>query len=129
VRPPQWVREASAEIETPLAPRYIANAYRDLRKGREDSKDEPGAADFYYGEMEMRRYDKERSLAERAVLSLYWPCPPAVHRHFLYSELADLRVRAVRGQETRLGRARLRPARGVMSPFQRRRRGHRPLLP
>lgn len=28
--------------------------YRELRKGREDAKDEPGAADFYYGEMEMR---------------------------------------------------------------------------
>jgi hypothetical protein len=25
-------------------------------QGREDAKDEPGAADFYYGEMEMRRH-------------------------------------------------------------------------
>ncbi len=33
----------------------IARTYRGLRKGREDNKDEPGAADFYYGEMEMRR--------------------------------------------------------------------------
>jgi len=33
----------------------IATIYRDLRKGRESNKDEPGAADFYYGEMEMRR--------------------------------------------------------------------------
>jgi uncharacterized protein YjbI with pentapeptide repeats len=33
----------------------IAGIYRDLRKGLEDTKDEPGAADFYYGEMEMRR--------------------------------------------------------------------------
>ena len=33
----------------------IARTYRALRKGREDNKDEPGAADFYYGEMEMRR--------------------------------------------------------------------------
>lgn len=33
----------------------IAAVYRSLRKGLEDSKDEPGAADFYYGEMEMRR--------------------------------------------------------------------------
>jgi hypothetical protein len=30
--------------------------YRALRKGREDAKDEPGAADFHYGEMEMRRH-------------------------------------------------------------------------
>jgi hypothetical protein len=33
----------------------IAAIYRQLRKAKEDSKDEPGAADFYYGEMEMRR--------------------------------------------------------------------------
>ena len=33
----------------------IAGIYRDLRKGLEDVKNEPGAADFYYGEMEMRR--------------------------------------------------------------------------
>ena len=33
----------------------ITAIYRALRKGREDSKDEPGAVDFYYGEMEMRR--------------------------------------------------------------------------
>jgi hypothetical protein len=32
----------------------IAGLYRALRKGREDARDEPGAADFYYGEMEMR---------------------------------------------------------------------------
>jgi hypothetical protein len=37
------------------AAQEIANLYRALRKGREDSKDEPGAADLYYGEMEMRR--------------------------------------------------------------------------
>jgi hypothetical protein len=37
-----------------LTPEQIAATYRALRKGREDSKDEPGAADFYYGEMEMR---------------------------------------------------------------------------
>ena len=59
--------------------------YRALRKGREDNKDEPGAADFYYGEMEMRRRsvesrsaDADRSAAreiaraERCVLWLYW---------------------------------------------------------
>jgi Luciferase-like monooxygenase len=41
----------------PYGPREIATIYRALRKGREDNKDEPGAADFYYGEMEMRRHD------------------------------------------------------------------------
>ncbi|MER5538823.1 pentapeptide repeat-containing protein [Streptomyces mirabilis] len=46
--------------------------YRQLRKAREDSKDEPGAADFYYGEMEMRRHSKEWGTAERWLLQAYW---------------------------------------------------------
>ena len=62
------------------APEQIAAIYRALRKGREDGKDEPGAADFYYGEMEMRRQrprgqEAERRAApagERLVLWLYW---------------------------------------------------------
>ncbi|RJL30062.1 pentapeptide repeat-containing protein [Bailinhaonella thermotolerans] len=33
----------------------VGGDYHALRKGREDEKDEPGAADFYYGEMEIRR--------------------------------------------------------------------------
>jgi uncharacterized protein YjbI with pentapeptide repeats len=56
----------------PLQPREIASIYRSLRKGREDSKDEPGAADFYYGEMEMRRHDSGAPHAERFILWLYW---------------------------------------------------------
>jgi hypothetical protein len=65
-----------------------------LRIGRDGRRDEPGAADFYYGEMEMRRhavskthhgarrlelspsppYDSTRPTppTERAVLFLYW---------------------------------------------------------
>jgi uncharacterized protein YjbI with pentapeptide repeats len=35
----------------------LARIYRGLRKAREDMRDAPGAADFYYGEMEMRRLD------------------------------------------------------------------------
>jgi hypothetical protein len=50
----------------------IANLYRALRKGREDSKDEPGAADLYYGEMEMRRKATAPLSVERWVLTLYW---------------------------------------------------------
>lgn len=46
--------------------------YRELRKGREDAKDQPGAADFYYGEMELRRRDRATPWAERLVLWLYW---------------------------------------------------------
>ena len=41
--------------------RELSQLYRALRKGREDAKDEPGAADFYYGEMEMRRHARTRS--------------------------------------------------------------------
>jgi uncharacterized protein YjbI with pentapeptide repeats len=48
----------------------IARAYRALRKGREDSKDAPGAANFYYGEMEMRR--RAARGVEHAILTLYW---------------------------------------------------------
>jgi uncharacterized protein YjbI with pentapeptide repeats len=56
----------------PHGPREVASVYRALRKGREDNKDEPGAADFYYGEMEMRRHDRTKPKAERLVLWLYW---------------------------------------------------------
>ncbi|MER6619517.1 pentapeptide repeat-containing protein [Streptomyces sp. NPDC000931] len=50
----------------------LAIAYRQLRKGREDAKDEPGAADFYYGEMEMRRHERKWSEVERWLLQAYW---------------------------------------------------------
>ena len=50
----------------------IAETYRALRKGREDNKDEPGAADFYYGEMEMRRRSSLTPLPERWLLTAYW---------------------------------------------------------
>lgn len=61
------------------APRIQAT-YRELRKSREDAKDEPGAADFYRGEMEMRRM-ASRARAEdgrvfhameNLLLTLYW---------------------------------------------------------
>jgi hypothetical protein len=39
----------------PPTPHQVAAVYRALRKAQEERKDEPGAADFYYGEMEMRR--------------------------------------------------------------------------
>ncbi|MEU9917899.1 pentapeptide repeat-containing protein [Streptomyces sp. NPDC051001] len=50
----------------------LAAAYRQLRKSFEDSKNEPDASDFYYGEMEMRRHDTKRPRAERSLLSVYW---------------------------------------------------------
>jgi uncharacterized protein YjbI with pentapeptide repeats len=49
----------------------LAKIYRGLRKGREDEGNAPGAGDFYYGEMEMRRHGNGSRL-ERAVIFLYW---------------------------------------------------------
>jgi hypothetical protein len=56
----------------PLPPRQLADLYRKLRKAQEDGKNEPGAADFYYGEMEMRRNDPTAPVGERIILQFYW---------------------------------------------------------
>ncbi|MFF1967079.1 pentapeptide repeat-containing protein [Streptomyces sp. NPDC058232] len=54
-------------------PEDVATLYRQLRKAFEDGKNEPGAADFYYGEMEMRRHDRtDTPPGERALLWGYW---------------------------------------------------------
>ena len=53
---PDWL--SSEDPPRPPTPHQIAAIYRSLREGRENNKDEPGAADFYYGEMEMRRHSK-----------------------------------------------------------------------
>ena len=52
----------------------VAALYRQLRKAFEDGKNEPGAADFYYSECEMRRHDRtpDTSKAERRLLWGYW---------------------------------------------------------
>ncbi|MET8347538.1 pentapeptide repeat-containing protein [Streptomyces microflavus] len=55
-----------------LPPAAVASLYRQLRKSLEDGKNEPDAADFYYGECEMRRHDITRPQGERALLSAYW---------------------------------------------------------
>ncbi len=74
---PEWI-DGKPDV---LEPGQTALLYRGLRKGREDNKDEPGAADFYYGEMEMRRHARRtgnsvggssRGGAERALLTAYW---------------------------------------------------------
>lgn len=59
----------SMQTSTPSA---LSATYRQLRKSLEDGKNEPDAADFYYGEMEMRRHDKSRPQGERVLLSIYW---------------------------------------------------------
>src|SRR5207248_6217622 len=51
--------------------RQIEKTYRALRKGAEDLRNTTGSADFYYGEMEMRRRDSQSSW-ERALLFAYW---------------------------------------------------------
>ncbi|MGW0188119.1 pentapeptide repeat-containing protein [Streptomyces sp. NPDC003362] len=54
-------------------PEDVASLYRQLRKAFEDGKNEPGAADFYYGECEMRRHDRTgTSKGERFLLWGYW---------------------------------------------------------
>jgi uncharacterized protein YjbI with pentapeptide repeats len=78
---PVWPAWAGDE-PTALEASQIAGLYRALRKGREDAKDEPGAADFYYGEMEMRRNAGSdvsnrpraptRGRVERGILTVYW---------------------------------------------------------
>jgi uncharacterized protein YjbI with pentapeptide repeats len=70
--PPACQPPASIEPGVVVEPARLAALYRELRKGREDAKDEPGAADFYYGECEMRRRDPGTSRAERLVLWTYW---------------------------------------------------------
>jgi uncharacterized protein YjbI with pentapeptide repeats len=49
----------------------LGRIYRSLRKAREDESNTPGAGDFYYGEMEMRRHGAA-SRPEWAVIWLYW---------------------------------------------------------
>jgi uncharacterized protein YjbI with pentapeptide repeats len=51
--------------------RSIAAAYRAMRQALESARNEPGAADLYYGEMEMRRA-AATGVAERLLLWIYW---------------------------------------------------------
>jgi uncharacterized protein YjbI with pentapeptide repeats len=96
-----WTEELRTRPATPNwqdpdvpTPHQVAAVYRALRKAQESRNDAPGAADFYYGEMEMRRQTRHdpgkppavlpieaRSrqdstrrapAGETAVLSLYW---------------------------------------------------------
>jgi uncharacterized protein YjbI with pentapeptide repeats len=73
-------RTEEPESERVLSPLEIASLYRALRKGREDAKDQAGAGDLYYGEMEMRRHAEPRTgvasrgpaRSESAILWTYW---------------------------------------------------------
>ncbi|MEU5257212.1 pentapeptide repeat-containing protein [Streptomyces longwoodensis] len=68
--PNGWAGAAAGD-EIPQ-PTTLAPVYRQLRKSFEDGKNEPGAADFYYGEMEMRRHDPDIPSVERILLTIYW---------------------------------------------------------
>jgi uncharacterized protein YjbI with pentapeptide repeats len=63
---------SASEGEEVLEPIALAPMYRQLRKAFEDGKHEPGAADFYYGEMEMRRHADDIPWSERSLLTAYW---------------------------------------------------------
>jgi uncharacterized protein YjbI with pentapeptide repeats len=65
-----WV--TPPEHASELKPAALAALYRQLRKSLEDGKNEPDAADFYYGECEMRRHDTTRPWGERKLLAAYW---------------------------------------------------------
>lgn len=65
-------KTADATVLPDLQPAEIAGVYRALRRALESGANEPGASDFYYGEMEMRRVDTTNSWAERIVVALYW---------------------------------------------------------
>ncbi|MFE7113584.1 hypothetical protein ACFU98_46410 [Streptomyces sp. NPDC057575] len=67
---PGWASGSAGDAA--VGPARLAPVYRSLRKAFEDGKNEPGAADFYYGEMEMRRADEETPRAERWLLAAYW---------------------------------------------------------
>ncbi|WP_244206671.1 pentapeptide repeat-containing protein [Streptomyces swartbergensis] len=67
---PGWTSPPPGALE--LKPVAVAALYRQLRKSLEDGKNEPDAADFYYGECEMRRHDSTRPFGERVLLTAYW---------------------------------------------------------
>jgi hypothetical protein len=69
---PRWVVERTGQQVQRLGPDGLAVLYRALGKAQEDSKNQPGAADFYYGEMEMRRQDPNTPWPEWVILWLYW---------------------------------------------------------
>ncbi|MFD9886907.1 pentapeptide repeat-containing protein [Streptomyces alboflavus] len=66
-----WAGWSGADARSPSA-ETVSQLYRALRSSHEAAGDGPGAADFYYGEMEMRRHSRGTPRAERAVIFLYW---------------------------------------------------------
>jgi uncharacterized protein YjbI with pentapeptide repeats len=77
---PKGLPRPEGEIdEQPLKPEQLAAIYRALRKAGEDSKDQAGTGDLYYGEMEMRRRaalpegrGRIRAFCDRWIIIVYW---------------------------------------------------------
>lgn len=69
VQLPAWLASHD-DVDRLKDPAQVARLYRALRTARERSNDHAGAADLYYGEMEMRRRQRE-SLADRMILPVY----------------------------------------------------------
>lgn len=70
---PPTPRDTSGEgiREMDVNAKTVEGIYRQLRSALEAAKAYPDAADFYYGEMEMRRLAARRLSVERAVLAAY----------------------------------------------------------
>jgi uncharacterized protein YjbI with pentapeptide repeats len=73
-RAARWDPQPSALAPVGVDAARLEVLYRQLRKALEDSKNEPGAADFYYSEMQMRRAGgrQRHALPERTLVWLYW---------------------------------------------------------
>ena len=70
---PAHDRRSSKSVSAGAEAARVQAAYRELRKSFEDARNEPGAADFYYGEMEMRRMvSRAPHRFEHALLTAYW---------------------------------------------------------
>jgi len=69
---PEPTKGSPPVLLQPLEADQVASIYRDLRRSLEAKSDMPGAADFYYGEMEMRRWSVGRPTLERLLVWCYW---------------------------------------------------------
>ena len=70
--PPRKKGQPDPVLLPPLSALEVASTYRQLRRSLESRSDMPGAADFYYGEMQMRRAGESTSGLQSALLWCYW---------------------------------------------------------
>ncbi|WP_017626548.1 pentapeptide repeat-containing protein [Nocardiopsis chromatogenes] len=72
VRDPHEVERLTGVERPEVSAEQMADLYRGLRRALEENADQPGAADFYYGEMLFRARAASTPPAERAILWAYW---------------------------------------------------------